>query len=96
MKIKIFAIMVVIITIITFASSSFLPENKKIDERLYSTIINSSLKNLSTIFKITTEDIIKKLNDNNIRILNKNQTIIEVALSNAKTSNEIINILLSH
>ena len=94
MKIKFFVIS--IITLLTFASASFLLQDKKIDEKLYSTIINSSLENLSSVFKIDTSSIIKKLNDNNIKILNKEQTIIQIALSNAKDSNEIINLILSH
>ncbi|WP_428023532.1 hypothetical protein [Arcobacter sp.] len=94
MKIKI--LLISIATIITFASSSFLLQDKKIDEKLYSTIINTSIENLSGLFKIDTNSIIKKLSDNNIKILNKEQTIIQIALSNAKDSNEIINLILSH
>ncbi len=94
MKIKF--LLITIITIITFASSSFLLQDKKIDEKLYSTIINTSIDSLSTVFKIDTTSIIKKLTDNNIKILNKEQTIIQIALSNAKDSNEIIELILSH
>jgi len=94
MKIKF--LVITIITIITFASSSYLLKDQKIDDKLYSTIINSSLENLSNIFKVDTPSIIKKLNDNNIKIINKDQTIIQIALSNAKGSNEIIDLILSH
>ncbi|WP_419764174.1 MAG: hypothetical protein ACNI28_10360 [Arcobacter sp.] len=94
MKIKF--LLISIITIITFASSSFLLQDKKIDEKLYSTIINTSINDLSGVFKIDSKSIIKKLNDNNIKILNKEQTIIQIALSNAKNSNEIIDLILSH
>jgi hypothetical protein len=92
MKIKI--LLLTTITIIAFASSSYLIKDKKIDEKLYSSIINTSLQNLSGVFKIDTKSIIKKLTDNNIKILNKEQTIIQVALSNSKDSNEIINLIL--
>lgn len=94
MKIKF--LLITIVTIITFASSSFLLQDKKIDEKLYSTIINTSIDSLSGVFKIDTTSIIKKLTDNNIKILNKEQTIIQIALSNAKDSNEIIKLILSH
>ncbi|PLY09299.1 MAG: hypothetical protein C0626_09905 [Arcobacter sp.] len=94
MKIKF--LLITIATIITFASSSFLLQDKKIDEKLYSTIINTSINNLSGVFKIDSKTIIKKLNDNNIKILNEEQTIIQIALSNAKNSNEIIDLILSH
>lgn len=94
MKIKF--LLITIATIITFASSSFLLQDKKIDEKLYSTIINTSINNLSGVFKIDSKTIIKKLNDNNIKILNEEQTIIQIALSNAKNSNDIIDLILSH
>ncbi len=93
MKIKF--LLITVITIITFGSSSFLLQDKKIDEKLYSSIINSSIENLSSVFKLDTKSIIKKLSDNNIKILNKEQTIIQIALSNAKDSNEIIDLILS-
>lgn len=94
MKLKF--LLLTIFTIITFASSSYLNKDTKIDEKLYSKIINTSLIDLSEVFKIDTKNIIKKLTDNNIKILNKEQTIIQIALSNSKDSNEIIDLILSN
>ncbi|MGB5920106.1 hypothetical protein [Arcobacter sp.] len=94
MKIKF--LLLTIFTIITFASSSYLSKDTKIDEKLYSRIINTPIENLSGVFKIHTKNIIKKLTDNNIKILNKEQTIIQIALSNSKDSNEIIDLILSN
>lgn len=96
MKIKILTISIITITIISLASSSLLSEEKKINEKLYSTIINTPINNLSTIFKINSNEIIKKLNENNIKILSKDETIIQIALLNGKDSNEIIELILSH
>ena len=94
MKLKF--LLLTIFTIITFASSSYLNKDTKIDEKLYAKIINTSLIDLSEVFKIDTKNIIKKLTDNNIKILNKEQTIIQIALSNSKDSNEIIDLILSN
>lgn len=95
MKIKIYAILITMIAIFTFASSSFLTKEEKIDTQLYNKIVNSHLDEISTFFKISLDDIIRKLNDNSIKIYSKNETIIQIALSNKKDSDEIIKILLS-
>lgn len=99
MKLKTISISIMILTIFAFASSSYINSNKKIeniDGKLYNMIINTPIKNLNSTFKLTSKDIIKKLNEKNIKTLDNKQTIIQIALSNAKSSNEIIDILLSH
>lgn len=90
MKLTIF-----IISIITAGTLYFTNTNdlQKIDKQLFSSIINTSLKDLSPIFKQDVKSMINKLTLKNITVLNKQQTIVQVALYNAKESSEIINIL---
>ena len=97
MKLKLLTFSFVIIGIFTFASNSFSNTSNSLefDKKLYTKTINTSIKNISKKFKLSTKDIINKLNDKNIKIHNENQTIIEIALSNGKESKEIINTILS-
>ncbi len=79
----------------TFASASiFLESDTKQNKVIYSSIINSTLKDLSPIFKQSTQHIIKKLTIENIKVRDEEQTIVQIALSNAKQSQEILDIIL--
>lgn len=81
--------------IFTFASAGiFLKPDNQQDRIIYESIENSTLTNLSPIFKQSTEKIIQKLNVNNINVRNSEQTILQIALSNAKETSEILDIIL--
>ncbi len=83
------------LSLFTFASASiFLESDTQQNKAIYTSIVNSSIKDLSPIFKQTPASIIQKLTLKNINVRNDKQTILQIALSNAKEAKEILDIIL--
>lgn len=81
--------------VFTFASANiFVSSDNKQDRVIFESIENSTIESLSPIFKQSPQIIIKKLTVNNINVRNTKQTILQIALSNAKETSEILDIIL--
>lgn len=68
-------------------------DKREFDKAMFSSITNSTLTELSPVFKQDVTSMIRKLTEKNIKVLNAQQTIIQVALYNSTESSKIIDIL---
>lgn len=68
-------------------------DKREFDKAMFSSISNSTLTDLSPVFKQDVNSMINKLTEKNIKVLNSEQTIIQVALYNSIESSKIIDIL---
>jgi hypothetical protein len=80
----------------TLQASIFLQEDSKQNQIIFNSIINSSLKNLSVIFKQNTASIIQELKKQSIQVRNEEQTIVQIALANAKEASDVINVIIKN
>lgn len=94
MKSVLLRISLIIVLFSSAQGSIFLQEDTPQNKVLFNSIINTSLKNLSPILKQNPSFLIKKLKKSQILVKNENQTIVQIALANAKEASVIVNLLI--